>query len=363
MRCIHDRIKAYCKECHGSQICKHDKVKATCKECGGSAYCQHDKLKQYCKECKGSGLCVHGKVKTHCKECGGSALCEHNRQKAQCKECGGCSFCKHGKRKNICKECGGSRICIHGKQKEICKECGGSAYCQHGKRKSRCKKCDGSEICEHGTRRYICKECQGNGICEHSVQKQACIICKPENACKNCLSIQVTKTSRFYPYCFRCFCVLNPDADIPRKYKLKEHYLRDFLVEQFKNTELIFDKKVDGGCSRYRPDVRIECFTHTIVIECDENQHKAGQYSCEDKRIMTIFDDLGKRPLVVIRFNPDSYKGNKGCFSLTPKTQQLQLVKTEWLKRTCKLKEIVEKYIANSPEKEVTYEYMFYDQD
>lgn len=146
--------------------------------------------------------------------------------------------------------------------------------------------------------------------------------------------------------------------DIPRRYKLKEHFLRDFLKDEFKNVEMVFDKQVDGGCSRYRPDVRIECLTHTVIIECDENKHQG--YSCEEKRIMGIFNDLGNRPLVVIRFNPDSNSESEGCFKLSSKTQQLSLNKKEWNKRTAILKIHVSGYLNSVPKKEVTIEYIFY---
>ena len=66
---------------------------------------------------------------------------------------------------------------------------------------------------------------------------------------------------------------------------------------------MVFDKKIDDGCSLRRPDVRIECMTHTIIIECDKNKYQG--YSCENKRTMKIFQDLGS--IVFLRFNQDLY--------------------------------------------------------
>jgi len=63
---------------------------------------------------------------------------------------------------------------------------------------------------------------------------------------------------------------------------------------------MIFDKQT-GGCSKMRPDVFIDKFTHVVIIECDENQHK--DTSCENKRTMELFQDFGNRPIVFIRFN------------------------------------------------------------
>jgi len=134
--------------------------------------------------------------------------------------------------------------------------------------------------------------------------------------------------------------------------------LRDTLLDNFPNTQLIFDKKIDNGCSLKRPDVRIECFTHTIIIECDEYSHK--NYTCESKRIMELFKDLGNRPLVVLRFNPDNYNG-KTCFNITKKIGSLQLQKKEWEIRTQKLKERINFYKNNVPKKELIQEYLFYN--
>jgi hypothetical protein len=92
----------------------------------------------------------------------------------------------------------------------------------------------------------------------------------------------------------------------------------DDLKEYFPNIEIKNNKTIDGGCSKKRPDVMIDCLTHTIIIECDENQHQYDNYSCENKRTMELFTDLGNRPMVMIRFNPDEYKiGTKkvqSCF-------------------------------------------------
>lgn len=68
-RCIHDKRKAVCKDCGGSQICKHDKIKSFCKDCGGAQICEHDKPRSRCKECGGGSICEHNKRRDTCKEC------------------------------------------------------------------------------------------------------------------------------------------------------------------------------------------------------------------------------------------------------------------------------------------------------
>ena len=49
-----------------------------------------------------------------------------------------------------------------------------------------------------------------------------------------------------------------------------------------------------------------------IIVEIDENQHIDYDCSCENKRMMELSQDVGHRPIIFIRFNPDDYmKGNK----------------------------------------------------
>jgi len=363
LRCEHGRTRTACKECGGSQICEHGRMRSKCKECGGASICEHGRVRCVCKECIGGNVCEHGRQRNICKECGGASICEHGRVRCVCKECEGGSICEHGRVRSKCKECRGSQICEHGREKTTCKECGGSQICEHGRMRSGCKECGGGSICEHGRVRSRCRECGGGTICKHNKQRYACIICTPKRACQNCKSIYVAPSYRFHPFCFRCYCVLNPDEDIPKKYKLKEHYLRDTLKETFTDTEMIFDKS--HGSSGKRPDVLINCDTYNIIVECDEDQHK-NNYGCECRRTMEIFQDLQDKPLVMIRFNPDFYieKSERkvpSCFNTT-KTSGWKIDKREWKRRTNILIEIVQNFMENPPEKELTYLELFYNE-
>ena len=83
-----------------------------------------------------------------------------------------------------------------------------------------------------------------------------------------------------------------------------------------------------------------------IIIEVDENQHIDYDCSCENKRLMELSQDLGHRPIIFIRFNPDDYiyqdsekivscwGYNKSGISIIKKTQ-----KKEWRERLESLKQ------------------------
>jgi hypothetical protein len=360
--CEHDKIRSSCKDCGGSEICEHDKRRSTCKDCGGSEICEHDKIRSRCKECEGGSICEHDKIRSTCKDCGGGGICEHDKIRSRCKDCGGGGICEHDKIRSRCKECEGGSICEHDKRRSQCKDCRGSEICEHDKRRYRCKDCGGSGICEHNRQRSRCKDCGGSEICEHNIRRSECIICTPSRSCQNCKRVYVPSRYRFHPYCFSCYCVLNPDVEIPRKYKLKEHYFREFLKEEYKDIELVFDKIV--GESNKRPDVLISFEEYNVVLELDENQHRG--YDCESKRIMEIFQDLGSKPLVMLRINPDTYldsfgKRVPGCFKST-KTIGWKKDEIEWKRRLDIVKDQLNYFMENPPEKEVDINYFFYNE-
>jgi hypothetical protein len=336
------------------------------------------KGRNQCKECyKNKYGCVHGKQKVRCKDCGGSAFCSHDKIKARCKDCGGSQICSHGKFKAQCKDCGGSAFCSHGKMKAYCNDCGGSSLCSHGIRKIICIKCEGSQICSHSKIKAQCKDCGGSSLCSHGKRKTQCIICNPDCACIECKHVLIDKRTICHPLCQACFCNKYPDHEKSTLYKIKERYLRDELRVRFpyKDINMIFDKTVDGGCSKKRPDVLIDLLLYSIIIECDEGQHK--NYECENKRTMELFKDLGERPLIMIRFNPDSYtedpgssgkKKIEGCFKPLTNIEDIhkkkfyEINKKEWKRRVDILEETIKLKISeNIPKKELEEIKLFYD--
>jgi hypothetical protein len=160
----------------------------------------------------------------------------------------------------------------------------------------------------------------------------------------------MSRNKTFRPYCFQCYCVLNPDIEIKFRYKTKEFLLAEALQEMNLNIDFIQDKRVEGGCSRRRPDFLFDLFTHTIIIECDENGHNNYDTTCEIAKLNDTFTDLADRPMVLIRFNPDNYKEtDKSCFD-----KDAKLIKTEWNKRIKVLKKELVKAINTIPKELIT---------
>jgi hypothetical protein len=316
-----------CKQC---LKCIHGKQKQRCKYCGGSAFCEHDKQKHQCKICNS---CIHNNLKYTCKDCNGSQICEHNIIKSGCKECGN-KYCQHDKQKQRCKDCNGSTICQHDKEKYRCKECNGSAFCQHDKFKQ------------------FCKECNGSAFCQHDTRKQNCITCSPQIVCTNCKINPKARKKEYQPYCFMCYCNLNPNLEIPFRYRSKEN----LLAEELKEYNFINNKKINNGISSRRPDFLLDCINHIIIIECDEHRHSRYQLNEENNRINEIIKDLKDKPLILLRFNPDVCKeSKKKCFD-----KDLKLIKGEWNKRIKILKKEINIAINERPTELIIIKYLFY---
>ncbi len=179
--------------------------------------------------------------------------------------------------------------------------------------------------------------------------------------CETCNS--TIMNSKYKPNCARCHFYLHPDDPRIRNYKVKEHAF--MLALQKSHPEMILDQTVSGGCSKRRPDGLLDCLTHSIIVEIDEDQHVGYESICDNRRTMELFNDLGRRPIVFIRLNPDKYscdgKTIKGCFQQN-KNGDLSLNKSEFARRFDALQIFVEQCMNNVPERELSYVMLFYSE-
>jgi hypothetical protein len=126
--------------------------------------------------------------------------------------------------------------------------------------------------------------------------------------CKSEWCLTQVHQIKYDGYCLFCFINLFPDKPVARNYKTKEYAVVEFIKNEFPNFDWKIDKKISDGCSKRRPDLLLDLLYQIIIIEIDENQHINYDCSCENKRIMELSQDVGHRPIVLIRFNPDEYK-------------------------------------------------------
>ena len=293
--------------------------------------------------------------------------CEQGKSEGDCKICGiGGKFCEHQRQKSRCKECGGSAYCEHGKLRYYCVDCNGLGICKHKKQKAKCKECDGSAYCEHDRLGYYCVECRGGGTCEHKKLKAYCKQCGGSALCKTPIC-ETIASKKYNGYCLRCCIYQFPEMEVTRNYKTKEKAVVDRITEAYPTFTWIHDKKVADGCSLRRPDLLLDLTTHVLIVEIDENKHTDYECSCENKRLMEISKDLGHRPTIFIRFNPDSYENDDGirvtsCWT-TGKNGILHIAKNkqkEWERRIALLFEQIEYWSKNPTNKTIEIVGLFY---
>ena len=330
--------------------------------------CFHGKQQSRCVPCKGSGICEHNIRRNQCVPCKGSGICEHNIQRNYCVPCKGSSICEHDKQRNKCVPCKGSGICEHNIQRNRCVPCKGSSICEHNIQRNKCKPCKGSSICEHDIQRNYCVPCGGSGICEHDKQRQYCKPCGGSSLC-NSSWCHTTKNKKYDGYCVLCYTNLFPDKPISRNYKTKERAVVDFINEMFPQYDWVNDKRIIDGCSKRRPDMLVDLGSHLVIIEVDEFRHDTYTTECEIKRLNDIFIDVGCRPIVMIRFNPDSYKDAitgaliTSCWSINNSTKTLLVKKSkyvEWLYRLERLRNEINQSIIQNITEPVNIIELFY---
>ena len=172
-------------------------------------------------------------------------------------------------------------------------------------------------------------------------------------------------------YCLFCYMNLFPDKPVSRNYKTKEYSVVEYIKTKFPKLKWVADKIVNGGCSKRRPDLLLELFNQIIIIEIDENQHTGLGYdcSCQNKRIMELSQDLGHRPIIFIRFNPDDYEKDginiSSCWGKNKKGICVvkESKKIEWFQRLNVLENHINYWInpENTTNKTIETIQLFYD--
>jgi hypothetical protein len=203
-----------------------------------------------------------------------------------------------------------------------------------------------------------------------SIHKLEGMVNVKSKTCKTHLC-SILVQDKYDGYCLRCYMYLFPDKPVSRNYKTKEYSVVEFTKNNFPNINWISDKIIQGGCSKRRPDLLLDLNYQIIIVEIDENQHADYDCSCENKRIMELSQDLGHRPIVFIRFNPDDYlNGNINVTSCwgTDKNGICVIKKSkknEWDKRLEALKLQIDYWInpKNKTNKMIEIIQLFYDEN
>ena len=223
-----------------------------------------------------------------------------------------------------------------------------------------------------------CKECSNRASFNYYGEKKPiyCSIHKEDIMINICHIICKTHlcgtiiSEKYEGYCMICFINLFPEKPITRNYLTKEKNVRKFILDTFPDYSWIIDKKIKDGCSKRRPDLLLDLGYQIIIIEIDENQHINYDSTCEYKRLVDISDDLGNRPIILIRFNPDDYileNGTKNASCWNINNKGLCTIKKnyqrEWNNRLDKLKEKIIFWLnsESDPNNLIKIEHLFFD--
>ena len=151
-----------------------------------------------------------------------------------------------------------------------------------------------------------CLDCRMNAIygknyipfhCEiHKLDDEVNLV---EKKCSSCGLIMILDKDNKCEYC-------NPEMFKTTRLA-KQNALMSYL-DSIKLNGISTDKTIDGGmCGLERPDRIYECNDYIIILECDENQDRERNCTCEQTRMVNIAQSFGGMPVYFIRFNPDDY--------------------------------------------------------
>lgn len=207
-------------------------------------------------------------------------------------------------------------------------------------------------LCVHNKQMELCRSCDGSALC----MTPFC----DSHANKNCDN-----------HCLRCHVYLFPDKPNARNYKTKEKTVADYVLQSFPSFSWVTDRKVQDGCSRRRPDLCLDLGFQILIVEIDENQHQTYDTTCEHKRLMEISRDVGHRPVVFIRFNPDDYINKEKIkirSSWRPNRSGILMIQAElqdeWHHRLNRLKLHIEYWSneINMTDKTIEIVHLFFDE-
>lgn len=177
--------------------------------------------------------------------------------------------------------------------------------------------------------------------------------------------------NKFYEgYCLHCFVHMFPEKPTVRNYKTKEQSVVEYVKTAFPDFTWLSDRRVPDGCSRRRPDLLMDLGFQVVIVEVDENQHVDYDCSCENRRLMELSQDLGHRPIVFIRFNPDDYNKRDGtrvksCWSINKTTGLVAVEKNnrrQWKDRLDMLHKWIQYWSVNRTDKVVEVVQLFFDE-
>lgn len=133
-----------------------------------------------------------------------------------------------------------------------------------------------------------------------------CASCSPAGAVdvvnKMCMKCGIAQVKRKFDMCASC------DTKNKRPTRVRENRVANAFREAGVAWTAWNKQLTERACGLYRPDFVFDAGTHVVIVEVDEDQHKAYDPACENKRMMDVFNSFGGTRVVFIRWNPDKFE-------------------------------------------------------
>ena len=227
--------------------------------------------------------------------------------------------------------------------------------CQHGRLRRRCRDCDGSSVCKHGRERRRCRDCGGASVCVHWRLRRQCrdccnFVCEIQGCPRQDLPFSSA------PNLLRRMQTMhgeNPRA-VTKSKELEVHQaLRDAQIAFEYQHHLPFRGcGLESETAHAYADFALPAPWGYVLLEVDEEQHKAYDPSCDVRRDfdMAASVALGSgHKLLVLRYNPDAFKIAGMTRRTTKKERHAQLIR------------LLGELLAREPEAPFTRLFLFYD--
>ena len=187
---------------------------------------------------------------------------------------------------------------------------------------------------------------------------------------KHCLTGCGTRVSntKYKGYCLRCFIHTFPEESVCRNYKTKYPDVVEYITNKFSGFSWIYNKRIYDGCSKRLPELFLDLGFQVMIVEIDENGHNTYDNMCENRRIMELSQDLGHRPIVLIRFNPDGYTDKNGkkipsCWCINKQGVCAVRYNKAWEERLRFLQNQIQYWIDNHTEKTIEHVPLYFDEN
>ena len=165
-----------------------------------------------------------------------------------------------------------------------------------------------------------------------------------QQMCNKCK--EVTMNPKYRPHCYTCHAGLYPNSVKLVELRTKENAYIKPLKRLYPGSKS--NKEIVKGVSRHRPDLLIEFDDRVIIVEIDEDQHSriySYDKDTEDRRNNCFIESI-KKPIFMIRLNPDNYRSNgelvRGSFTYNS-NKRLVAIEEEFIRRYEILLETVKK--------------------